>query len=99
MSAYLIVDIDVKDPEAYQEYIRLAPASIKLNGGKYIARGGRTEVLEGDWTPRRLVIVEFESVDRARQWLDSPEYAPARAIRQVAAGANMVAIEGITAQP
>ena len=99
MSAYVVVDIDIRDPEAYKEYIRLAPASIRLYGGKYIARGGRTEVLEGNWVPKRLVIVEFDSVDRARQWLDSPEYAPARAIRQAAAGADMVAIEGIAEQP
>lgn len=99
MSAYIVVDIDIRDPEAYKEYIRLAPASIALYGGRYLARGGRTEVWEGDWTPKRLVILEFESVDRAREWLDSPEYAPARAIRQAAAGADVVAIEGVAAQP
>jgi uncharacterized protein (DUF1330 family) len=99
MSAYVVVDIDIKDPEAYKEYIRLAPASIRVYGGKYIARGGRTEVFEGNWVPKRLVILEFDSLDRARQWLDSPEYAPARAIRQAAAGADMVAIEGIAEQP
>ena len=99
MSAYLVVDIEIRDPEAYKEYIRLAPASIRQYGGKYLARGGRTEVFEGDWTPRRLVILEFESLDRARQWLESPEYAPARAIRQAAAEANVVAIEGLAEQP
>ena len=99
MSAYLVVDIDIHDPEAYKEYIRLAPPSIALYGGRYLARGGRTEVFEGDWVPKRLVILEFESLDRARQWLESPEYAPARAIRQAAARADMVAIEGLTAQP
>ncbi|HEX7877837.1 MAG TPA: DUF1330 domain-containing protein [Candidatus Eisenbacteria bacterium] len=99
MSAYIVVDIDIRDPEAYKEYIRLAPASIRQYGGRYIARGGRTEVFEGKWTPKRLVILEFDTLDRAREWLDSPEYAPARAIRQAAAGADMVAIEGIAVQP
>jgi uncharacterized protein (DUF1330 family) len=99
MSGYVIVDIDIKDPERYQEYIRVAPASIALYGGRYIVRGGRTEVFEGDWVPKRLVILEFESVERARQWIDSPEYAPARAIRLEAADADMVAVEGILEQP
>jgi uncharacterized protein (DUF1330 family) len=95
MSAYVIVDIDVKDKDAYAGYIQMSPTSIAAYGGRFLARGGRTEKLEGEWTPKRLVILEFESLDRAKQWLDSPEYAPAKAIRHRTASTNMVVIEGV----
>jgi uncharacterized protein (DUF1330 family) len=96
MSAYVIVDIDVTDPQEYAEYIKLAPAAVKVMGGKYLARAGRTEVFEGSWIPKRLVILEFESVDKARAWLESDEYRPAREMRHRAAITNMVAIEGVS---
>jgi uncharacterized protein (DUF1330 family) len=95
MSAYVIVDIDVKDPEGYKEYVRLAPAAVALSGGKYVARAGRTEVLEGEWVPKRLVILQFESVEQAKAWLESPEYRPARQMRHRMAKTNMVVIEGV----
>jgi uncharacterized protein (DUF1330 family) len=95
MSAYVIVDIDVKDKDAYAGYIQMSPTSIAAYGGRFLARGGRTEKLKGEWTPKRLVILEFESLDRAKQWLDSPEYAPAKAIRHRTASTNMVVIEGV----
>ena len=82
MTAYVIVDIDVQDPVAYKEYVALA-------------RAGRTEKLEGDWVPKRLVILQFESLDRARAWLDSPEYKPVKRLRHEAAASNMVTIEGV----
>lgn len=94
MSAYVIVDIDVKDLEEYKEYVKLAPAAVTLYGGKYLARAGRTEVLEGEWIPKRLVILEFESIEQAKAWLNSPEYRPAREMRHRYAITNMVAIEG-----
>ena len=95
MSAYIIVDIDVRDAQSYDRYKAVAPSSIAAFGGRYLARGGRTEVLEGEWTPNRLVILEFPSLDRAKQWLDSPEYREARAMRHRAARTNMVLIEGV----
>jgi uncharacterized protein (DUF1330 family) len=95
MSAYVIVDIDVTNPEEYQEYVKLAPASIAARGGKYLARAGRTEVLEGNWIPKRLVILEFESVENAKAWLESPEYQPARQMRHRTATSNMVVIAGV----
>ena len=95
MTAYVIVDIDVKDKDAYAEYMKLSPTSIAAYGGRFLARGGRTERLEGEWTPKRLVILEFETVERARQWEDSPECAPAKAIRQRTANSNMVVTEGV----
>ncbi len=94
MSAYVIVDIEVTDPVRYEEYKKLAAAAVALYGGQYLARAGHTEVLEGQWTPKRLVILKFESLERAQAWLASPEYAPARQMRQAAARSNMVVIEG-----
>lgn len=95
MSTYVIVDIDVTDPEGYKEYVRLAPAAVELYGGKYVARAGRTEVLEGNWVPKRLVILQFDSVEQAKAWLESPEYRPARQMRHRMATTNMVVIEGV----
>ncbi|PWH13932.1 MAG: DUF1330 domain-containing protein [Anaerolineae bacterium] len=95
MTAYVIVDITVTDPEGYAEYKQLAPAAVALYGGKYLARGGQTETLEGDWQPQRLVILEFPSIEQAKAWLHSPEYAPARALRHRYAQSNMVVIEGV----
>lgn len=94
MAAYVIFDIDIQDQALYDEYRALAPATVSSYGGRYLARGGRTQVLEGDWSPNRLVILEFESLERARQWLDSPEYTPVKALRYKAAHTNMVVIEG-----
>ena len=95
MSAYIIVDIEVRDAQSYDRYKAAAPSSIAAFGGRYLARGGRTEVLDGEWTPNRLVILEFPSLERAKQWLDSPEYGEARAMRRRAARTNMVVIEGV----
>ncbi len=95
MSAYVIVDIDITDPATYAGYMTLSPAAVAAYGGRFLARGGRTEKLEGEWTPKRLVILEFENTDRAKQWLNSPEYAPAKAIRHKAAHSNMIVVEGV----
>lgn len=94
MSAYVIVDIEVTDPDGYEEYKKLAPAAVQLYGGRYIARGGPNEILEGNWKANRLVILEFESVEKAKAWLNSPEYAPARALRHKYAKTNMVVVAG-----
>ncbi len=95
MPAYVVVDIDVTDPEGYKEYVKLAPPTVSLYGGRYLARGGKNEVLEGDWQPHRLVILEFENSERAKAWLNSPEYTPIRALRHRYAKSNMVVIEGV----
>jgi uncharacterized protein (DUF1330 family) len=95
MTAYVIVDIEVSDPEGYKEYVKLAPEAVKLYGGKYIARGGQNEILEGEWQAKRLVILEFPSVEQAKNWLNSSEYAPARALRHKYAKTNMVVVEGV----
>lgn len=95
MPAFVIVEIEVRDPEAYETYRSLVPASVDAYGGKFIARGGTTENLEGDWTPERIVVLEFPSLERARQWWSSPEYRDAKAIRMRAAQTRMIAIEGV----
>jgi uncharacterized protein (DUF1330 family) len=94
MTAYVIVDIEVIDPEGYKEYVKLASEAVKFYDGKYIVRGGPNETLEGSWQAKRLVILEFPSVEKAKSWLNSPEYAPARALRHQYARSNMVVVEG-----
>lgn len=95
MTAYVIVDINVTDPVRYEEYKKLAAPTVELYGGKYIARGGRTEPLEGEWSPSRLVILQFDTLEQAKQWHDSLEYSGPRKIRHETAISNMVLIEGI----
>jgi uncharacterized protein (DUF1330 family) len=95
MAAYLVADIEVTDAEAYQEYRRTVGASIAAFGGRFLARGGAVDVLEGDWSPKRLVIVEFASMERLREWYDSPEYAPALALRKRASISRLVMTEGV----
>ena len=94
MTAYVIVDIEVTDPAGYEEYKRLAPPAVKSFGGRYLARGGPNETLEGDWHANRLVILEFESTEKAKTWLTSAEYAPARELRHKYARSRMVVVEG-----
>jgi uncharacterized protein (DUF1330 family) len=95
VAAYVIAHIDVKDPVRYQDYIKMSPISIAKFGGRFIARGGRTEVLEGNWVPKRLVLLEFPSVERAREWWASEEYAPAKALRQATSYGELVILDGV----
>lgn len=95
MPAYVIVQVDVHDAAVYERYKALAPASIAAYGGRYIARGGQTEALEGEWQPCRVVILEFDDVARAKAWLESPEYRAARALRHAAASTQMIVVEGL----
>jgi uncharacterized protein (DUF1330 family) len=97
MPAYVILDIIVTDTELFEAYKQLAPATIEAYGGKYIARGGRAEGLEGDWTPNRIVILEFDSMDKAKAWMNSPEYREARAMRHRAAISRTIVVEGVSA--
>jgi len=94
MPAYVVVDISVNDPQTYERYKLLAPASIAAHHGKYLVRGGRTELLEGEWQPTRLVILEIPSIEDARAWWDSEEYAAAKALRQSCADTEMLLVEG-----
>lgn len=95
MSSLIIVDIEVLDPIPYEDYKRLASASIAAYGGRYLVRGGASEVLDGDWTPRRLVVLEFDSMEQAKAWRASPEYAEAKQVRERCARSNMVVVDGV----
>lgn len=95
MSAYVIAEVDVTDPAAYEEYRKLVPGTIAKYGGKYLVRGGATEPKEGGWEPKRLVILEFASMDQAKKWYHSPEYAPALALRLKATRSKLVLVEGV----
>jgi uncharacterized protein (DUF1330 family) len=95
MPAYIIVEIEILDPVGYEEYKKLADATVKRHGGKYIVRGGKTEVLEGDWQPKRIVVLEFESAQRAKEWLNSEEYREPRKMRHRTARTNMILVEGV----
>jgi uncharacterized protein (DUF1330 family) len=95
MAAYVIAEVDVTDPAAYEDYRKQVPATIEQYGGKYLVRGGATETKEGGWTPARFVILEFPSMAQARRWYDSPEYAPALAIRKRASKSKLIFAEGL----
>ena len=95
MPAYVIVDTDIHDPERYEDYKAASPGAIAAAGGRFVARGGELAVLEGDWSPSRIVILEFEDLEAARRWYDSDEYRAARALRAGAANLNIVAVEGV----
>jgi uncharacterized protein (DUF1330 family) len=95
MSVYVIVEIDILDPTGYKEYKELASATVEKYGGKYIVRGGRTEVLEGDWNPMRIVLLEFKSAQRAKEWLNCEEYRKPRKMRHRTAKTNMIVVEGV----
>ena len=81
MPAYVLVQIDVRDAAAYERYKALAGPTVAAHGGRYLVRGGPTEILEGGWQPRRLVILEFADAARAKAWWNSPEYTEAKHIR------------------
>ncbi len=98
MPAYVIVDIEVHDPVAYEKYKAAAQATVGAYGGRYLVRGGRVETLEGSWTPRRFVVLEFPSFERARAWWSSPEYAAAKAIRHASAATEMIVADGVPVQ-
>jgi uncharacterized protein (DUF1330 family) len=95
MTVYLIGDVEVLDKVAYEEYRQKVPATIAAYGGRYIARGGATEVLEGGWLPKRCVLIEFASMAKLKAWWESPEYVPLRAIRQRATRSNLIVTEGL----
>jgi uncharacterized protein (DUF1330 family) len=95
MSAYVIVETDVTDPEQYERYKAASPGAIAAGGGRFLARGGELDVLEGDWQPSRLVVLEFADLAAARAWYDSEVYRQARTLREGAARLRMVAVQGV----
>lgn len=95
MAAYVILNIDVTDPARYPEYVRAAGATVEQYGGRYLARGGRAEALEGAVAPRRVVVLEFPSYERAKAWWESAEYRGPKQIRQSAARSDTILVEGV----
>ena len=95
MAAYIFVQVDVKDPNRYADYRAMVLPTLAQYGGRFIVRGGKTETLEGDWAPKRFVVVEFPSVDQAKAWWASPEYAEAKALRQATSETQMIVAEGV----
>ena len=95
MAAYVIAEIDITDPAAYEDYRKQVPDVIARYGGKYIVRGGRVEAIEGGWSPKRIAVVEFPSMEQALKFYRSPEYAPLIAIRQKASRGKLIIVEGV----
>jgi uncharacterized protein (DUF1330 family) len=94
MTAYVIAEVEVADPEAYKTYVAATPASIARYGGRFLVRGGSGEALEGA-APKRIVVLEFASREAARRWYESPEYSAARALRETAATVRLFIVEGV----
>ncbi len=95
MAALVIADVDVQDPAGFEEYRSQVSATIEKYGGKYLVRGGRTETLEGEFQPHRVVVLEFPSFERAKEWYASPDYGPLIALRQKAAKTHIIVVEGV----
>jgi uncharacterized protein (DUF1330 family) len=95
MAAYVIIELSVHNKEEIVEYQKLAPAAIAAFDGKFVVRGGQTTPLEGDWKPERIVIIEFPTAERAKEWWHSEMYSKAKVIRQRAAKTKMIIVEGI----
>ena len=95
MPAYIVVQVNVTEPAGYDEYKKMVPTSLAAYGGKFVVRGGACETLEGSWAPGRLVVLEFPSVAKAKQWWASDDYRDAKALRQRTAKTEMIVVEGV----
>ena len=95
MAAYAIVDMTVTDTVKIEDYRKLAGASVAAYGGRFLVRGGRSEVVDGDWKPQRVVVIEFPDWEQAKRWRSSPEYGKASEIRDRAASTRMILVEGV----
>lgn len=94
MAGYVIAEIEVTNPERFREYQAGVVATIEAHGGRFLVRGGGIEVKEGGWQPKRLVVIEFPSIEQARAWYGSPEYERLILIRQEASRGNVLLVEG-----
>ena len=95
MPAYVIADVEVTNPELFEEYRKLVPATIEAYGGRYIVRGGDSEVVEGDWTPNRTVVIEFESFEQAKAWHSSEMYAGPKQMRIDSTNSSVIIVDGL----
>jgi len=94
MPAYVIVETDVTDPEQYEQYKAASPAAIAAGGGRFLVRGGELAVLEGDWQPSRIVVLEFKDLEAAKRWYESQAYQEAKKLRDGAASFRAIAVQG-----
>jgi uncharacterized protein (DUF1330 family) len=94
-AAYLIAEIEITHPEGYAEYTKAVPATVEKYGGKFLVRGGKSQPLEGEWPERRRVIIEFASMERAKAWWDSSEYAKPKAMRRANSKGRLIFLEGV----
>ncbi len=95
MAAYIVADIEITDPEEYQTYAKQVPPTLQQYGGKFLVRGGQPETLEGDWNTKRIVILEFPSIEQAKTWYESPEYSSIAGIRHHSANSRFVLVHGV----
>ena len=95
MPAYLIAEIEITDPQGYTEYTKVVPATVEKYGGRFLVRGGKAHPLEGEWPERRRVLIEFPSIEKARAWWDSPEYAGPKQKRIASSKGRLVFLEGV----
>jgi len=95
MAAYMLVELTVNDPEGFGRYREMVPPTIAAYGGRYLVRGGAIAPMEGGWDPKRITVLEFPSVERAKAWWDSPEYAEAKTLRMRTAETKMIIVEGL----
>lgn len=95
MPAFVILDITINDPELMEEYKKIASPSVIAFDGTFVVRGGQTISLEGDWNPKRMVILQFPTMERAQEWYYSDAYTEAKAIREKAAITKMIMLEGV----
>jgi uncharacterized protein (DUF1330 family) len=95
MAAYVIANVDVKDAALFEQYRKQVPETLARHGGRYVVRGGEHETLEGDWTPTRLVVLEFPSMEQARGWYESDDYRDPKALRMKCAVTDLVLVQGV----
>ena len=95
MAAYVIVDSVITDKPVFDDYLQQVPSIVEAHGGKYLARGGAIQVVQGDWTPNRIVVVEFDSTEQAQAWQNSPEYADLKAMLNSSSNTSVIIVEGV----
>ncbi len=95
MAAYAIAQLEISDRAEFERYRAMVPSTLEQFGGRYIVRGGQHEAVEGDWNPQRVVVIEFPSLERAKAWWASEEYAEAKALRQRCATTRLTIVEGV----
>ncbi len=97
MAGYVVVQVIVHDPDGFAKYRAMVPPTLAAYGGRYLVRAGEYECLEGQWDPKRLVIIRFDDVDKAKAWWNSEEYAPAKQLREQTTESKLIIVEGVEA--